>query len=197
MIRRLPRGEIFVSADLVTVARFSDPVEAELARSRLIDEGLSAVVTGDVAGVMFGMSYSTGGLDLLVSAEHKERAVALLADLAKEIEAQKDAPKEAINTDPTRPAFQDEPPTLEELAAQPNSAEQLVERAFRASLFGYLLICWPLIHLYAMFLLLKVTFGDEELRGKHATRYYAAFILSAISLAFGALLVLGFLASGD
>jgi hypothetical protein len=168
-----------VANELESIARFSDPIEAELARSRLADEGLNATTVGGEAGNMFGMSYTTGGIDLLVPAEDRDRAESILADLAKEIDARKHPLKEAITAErPLIPAGE-EPLTPEELAAQPTYAEVLTEYAFRASLFGSFL-CPVLTHSYALWLLMYATFRGEPIRAGHSVKYYAAFIICIV-----------------
>jgi hypothetical protein len=166
-----------VSADLQTIARFSDPIEAELARSRLENEGVVAVVTGDVAFSLFGLGR---GITLLVPATECERAETILSDFAKEVEAKKNPPKEAITADPPLPEMQEVPLTPEEIAAQPTFAEELTNFAFRATTLGFL-VCFfiPIPQMYAILLLLYATFSGEEIRGKYSVKYYVAFVLSA------------------
>jgi hypothetical protein len=179
-----------VSADLRTVTRFADLVEAELARNRLVDEGLNPIIANDISTNVIGLGYTTGGIELLVPAAELDRAQAVLADFAGEIEAKKaPPPREAITAEPPVLEMQEPPPTQAELDAQPTFAEDLVERAYRASLAGFLL-CTPMLpvaHFYSVLLLLYVTFSDDEVRSGYSWKYYVAFMLCALSLCGGAL----------
>lgn len=173
--------------ELETIARFSNPVEAALAYARLVDDGIDAVTSGDAVGNMLGMGFATGGITLLVPSADVERARAALADLAAEIEATKHRPPHAITAEAPVEGLTEEPPTPEEIAARPNFAEQLTIWAFRASWMG-LLFCFyfaPIVHLYALLLLLYATFLGEPIRSDYTKRYYAAFVMSALSVAIG------------
>lgn len=179
-----------MSADLQTIARFSDPIEAELACGRLLDEGLSAVITGDITANAFSLGYMTGGIELSVPGAEKDRAIKVLTDFAKEVATKRNPPKEAITAEPPLPALVEEPLTEEEVAALPNEAERITERAFRAALFGYL-ICWPILHVYGFLLLLYVAFSSEEVRSRYSSKYYVSFALCALSVVAAAIVTLG------
>jgi hypothetical protein len=181
-------------ADLRIAAKFADLIEAELARGRLNDEGLNAVIANDISTNVMGLGYTTGGIELLVPAEELDRARAVLADFAKEIEVKKQPPPPyAITAQPRLPEAEETP---EEIAARPNFAEDLVVRAYRASILGYFLICWPVVHLYALLMLLYATFSGEEIRPNYSTKYFFAFILSAASVGLGGLILAQFLPTG-
>src|SRR5262245_61510386 len=123
-----------MSADLRTVAKFSDLVEAELARNRLDDEGLNAVIANDITTNVMGLGYTTGGIELLVPAAELDRARGVLADFAREIEAKKEPPPaDAITAELPLPEMRPGPQTPEELEAQPTFIEDLTERAYKAS----------------------------------------------------------------
>jgi hypothetical protein len=64
----------------VTVAGFSIPVQAEIARGRLESEGIPAFVTGGLtASTFFGLRDLGGRIDLCVPAEHVSRAIQILS----------------------------------------------------------------------------------------------------------------------
>lgn len=65
------RGEI------VTVAEFNEPLEAEMARMRLESAGLEVFLSGENARIM---EPGLGPLQLQVKAEDEEDALAILAD---------------------------------------------------------------------------------------------------------------------
>ena len=68
-----------MSDEMVTLATFSNPIEAELARSRLEGAGIPAFLLGNLGGGMFaGMSNLFGEIRLTVAAEHAEEAARVL-----------------------------------------------------------------------------------------------------------------------
>ncbi len=173
-----------MSADLRTLARFSNQIEATLAENRLLDEGLNPVIGGDITNNTLGLGY-TSVIELLVPATELEQARAILDEFSKEVQTRKDRPKEAITAEPP-----DEP--VEEPGLAPTEEEQMVQRAFRASLLGFFL-CGPLLpiaHLYALFLLLKVTFRGKEMRHEYSRKYYIAMNVSAITVTAGVIVIL-------
>jgi len=64
-------------ADVVTVARFEEPLEAEMAKLRLESAGIEVFLSGENARIM---EPGLGPLQLQVSAEDEEDARAILAD---------------------------------------------------------------------------------------------------------------------
>lgn len=70
-----------MSDKFVTVAAFSESVQAELARGRLESDGIPAIVTGGMAATAFsGIGNLGGRIELSVAAEHHARAVRILAE---------------------------------------------------------------------------------------------------------------------
>ncbi len=64
--------------DLVTVARFSNSAEAELARERLGLEGLEAFVVGTATASVVPHVTSEGALELQVAPENAQQAREIL-----------------------------------------------------------------------------------------------------------------------
>ena len=63
--------------NVVTVARFNEPLEAEMARLRLQSAGIETFLSGENAGMM---EPGLGPLQLQVSADDEADARAVLAD---------------------------------------------------------------------------------------------------------------------
>lgn len=63
--------------DTVTIARFTEPLEAEMARLRLQSAGIETFLSGENAGIM---EPGLGPLQLQVRAEDEADARAVLAD---------------------------------------------------------------------------------------------------------------------
>jgi heme A synthase len=127
----------------------------------------------------------TSAIELLVPEEESERARSILADFTAEVDARQNRPKEAITAEiPPEPA--------EESGTAPTADEQLIVYAFRASLLGFL-VCTPVLpiaHIYALLLVLAVTFRNTPTRPEYSRRYYFALIVSAVVVSIGAVFML-------
>jgi len=64
-------------SDVVTVARFTEPLEAEMAKLRLTSAGIEVFLSGENAAIM---EPGLGSLELQVSSEDEADARAILAD---------------------------------------------------------------------------------------------------------------------
>jgi hypothetical protein len=174
-----------MSADLRTIATFSDPIEAELVANRLDEEGIATAISGDATNSAFsGLGYMAGAIDILVPAAELERARTILADFAKEVEAKKHRPPHAITAAPPIAEMQDdapdgEPPYSEE--------ERSIQRAFVASIAGFFLFSpiFPVVHVYTLLTLLFASSSGKEVRSKITVRYYLALIICASSILAG------------
>jgi hypothetical protein len=85
-----------MSDRMVVLAVFGNPVEAELARARLEDEGIRAVIMGTGSGDVFaGMGVGLSNVQLLVPEEDRERAAEALdaaeSDLARELREERES----------------------------------------------------------------------------------------------------------
>jgi hypothetical protein len=74
----LPHGEIVPGGSLVTIERYQDTLEAELAKGRLDSAGITAFLNGEEAGHLYGTGM--GMLQLQVAAEDEEDARAIMND---------------------------------------------------------------------------------------------------------------------
>jgi len=84
-----------MSDEMVTIATFGDPIEAQVIKNRLEEEGITAFITGGESGGLFaGMGGAFGLVRLLVAEKDEERALAILDETAEE-----DLPDEP-DTDP-------------------------------------------------------------------------------------------------
>lgn len=173
-----------MSADLRTIATFSDPIEAELVANRLDEEGITASVSGDLMNATFsGMGYMAGGIDILVPAAELERARTVLSDYAKEIEAKKHPSPHASARLVPVPEPQDDA-----ISESPYSEEErAIQRAFIASIVGFFLFSpmFPVVHVYTLLTLVFASSSGEEVRSKITFRYYAALLLCALSILSG------------
>jgi len=74
----LPDGEIVPGGALVTIERYQDTLEAEMAKGRLDSAGITAFLNGEEAGHLYGTGM--GMLQLQVASEDEEDARAIMND---------------------------------------------------------------------------------------------------------------------
>jgi hypothetical protein len=86
--------------DIVTVARFNEPLEAEMARLRLQSAGIETFLSGENAGIL---EPGLGPLQLQVSAEDEKDARAVLADPGASTEDRLQSDADAASTVPSEP----------------------------------------------------------------------------------------------
>jgi hypothetical protein len=87
-------------ADIVTVARFTEPLEAEMARLRLQSAGIETFLSGENAGIL---EPGLGPLQLQVSGDDESDARAILADPGATAEDMLQADADAASTVPKEP----------------------------------------------------------------------------------------------
>ena len=151
--------------ELVTIASFSDSVQAAFARNILEEAGVQAFLADEaMVSMAWYLAGALAGIKLQVAAEDVQRARAVLAESAGDV--------------------QRSPDWIEEEEEEATSREQNAQRALKAAVFG-LLFC-PL-ELYAFWLLLKVVFSDERLADKPRR---CALLAAVFNLPFMALIVL-------
>ncbi len=177
---------------LVTVATFDSLIKAEMAQGVLESEGIRSFVTdGETVNMAWWMSGAVGGVKLQVAEPDLLAAERLLNSrkgrntFITEDDYGLPKPTDAITAYPQR--VREETPTIEgaddgEGEEEPdNQAETTVRAAFRAAVFG-LLICPPLLHIYSLWLLLRVGQMNQPIRGRYRTLLWFAAILDAAVL---------------
>jgi hypothetical protein len=157
-----------VPEQLVTVARFAEPVKANLAKNCLEAEGIPAFLADEITvGMAWQLSNALGDIKLQVAEQDAERARMALAELPG---ADAGEPEEAVEgAEPQAAEADDE-------AEEPRSVrEETADRAVLAALIGLLVI--PL-QLYVFWLLLKVFVSDEPLGPKHRRNAILAAVIN-------------------
>ncbi|HEY1500400.1 MAG TPA: DUF2007 domain-containing protein [Acidobacteriaceae bacterium] len=76
-------------ANVVTVASFNEPLEAEMAKLRLESAGIEVFLSGENARIM---EPGLGPLELQVSSDDEEDARAILADPGEPVSENTEAP---------------------------------------------------------------------------------------------------------
>jgi hypothetical protein len=199
---------------LVTIATHLTAQEAHMAKNSLEAEGVQAFLADEESDNMLGLVVGfVQGVKLLVAEPLAERAMLILTTLAGK---PADAPvDERVATTRTCPvcgeAFEPDcdycpecgPPADEESRspkssqeAKPAQAEDeedahsegdnMARRALWASVIG-LVLCPPLVTLYAMYLILRICFGETELRPESWRKVYLALVFCALELGIAAL----------
>ncbi len=74
----VPVGEVVAGGELVTIEKYQDTLEAELAKGRLDSAGIQSFLNGEEAGHLYGTGM--GMLQLQVAAEDEEDARAIMND---------------------------------------------------------------------------------------------------------------------
>lgn len=87
-------------ADIVTVARFNEPLEAEMARLRLQSAGIETFLSGENGALL---EPGLGPLQLQVNADDEKDAQAILADPGATAEDMLQADADAASTIPHEP----------------------------------------------------------------------------------------------
>jgi hypothetical protein len=146
----------------VEVAAFRGLDEAEVARGMLESEGIETHLSNEhLVAANWTLSQATGGVKLVVAAEHASRARQVLSTL--------------------------EDRAIEDDGAQTPEADLLIERAWKAALIGFVALP-PLLHLWAFWLLRRAYAlggpGDARAR-RLVTR---VVIVSGCAIAFYAAL---------
>jgi len=181
-----------MSDELRTLVTFSDPIEAELALHRLLDEGMHAGLSGDLTGNVFGgLGYSVGGMDLVVPESEVAKSRIILAALAEEIDHRKHGAgvskfEDALDDPKADQDRDDEPP--------PPLYVIRTNQAFRASVFGFLCMpIIPIVHIYSFILLVRVASDPKVPAGGLSRKFYIAMAIDlAVFIVWVALFSLPF-----
>jgi hypothetical protein len=155
---------------LVTVATFQDPIAAALARNFLESEGVAACLVDETTiATDWLIAGAIGGIKLQVEPMQVERAEMLLA----EIEEEPDDPDEAPPA-PTAIATREIAEDLQAEHADKAEINQLVDRLFRATVFGLL---FPPLLVYAFCLLAQLTGTAGTVSSNRRWKVWASVLL--------------------
>ncbi len=151
--------------ELVTVAVFTNSIEATLAQQRLEAEGIAAFLKDEATvNVAWYLTIAVGGIKLLVLREQAKQAASILAEASQEDYS---ALLEEEEEKPTVP--------------RASVADRLAERAFRAAVFG---LAFLPLQLYSLWLLVRVVVSRRKMRRKGWIQSGAAMGIDSILIAF-------------
>ena len=209
-------GDSLKPLNLVTVARFSHELEAQLAKEALEDEGLTVQLIPDFAGGSLpGLGDTVGGFVLQVPEGQSQRAEEILDEFqaAARESAEEDAERSwlcprcdtVIHVDmeicPSCGALREEPDEsslatavvraedLESMEAPVRVGDKLAARALRAAVLG-LVFCPPLLHCYSVWLLARLFTYRGELSSSGMRHMLFAVLLDILVFITIAIIVL-------
>jgi len=155
---------------LTTVATYFEPIQADLARSRLEGEDIPTFIEGgEFASMAWHLSLANRGIKVQVPTEQAERASALLSKASLASAGHKQGDEGRAEADEKEPEFDDDREAEDE--PEPTVREQNADRAFRGAAMGLLFL--PL-QLYVFWLLLRVFVSEESLSRHSRNRAFAA-----------------------
>jgi hypothetical protein len=178
-----------VSDNLVTVATYTEPTQAHLAKQHLEEEGVRCYLADDsTTGMDWLLGNAIGWIKLQVMENDAERATGILLRLSPGDQAE-EPPSTAI----TEAGPRGEPPPPREEEEEPeNERSKQATRAFRAALLG-LFFC-P-VEFYATYILVDVWGSDEPLDDRARRHATYASLINVPFMAAVVLIVLSYLAS--
>jgi hypothetical protein len=173
---------------VTTVATFSTPVEAELARNRLEEKGIAAsVADAETAGMLFALGGALGGVKVQVAESDAARARAVLASregrsalsdnddygLEERVKAGRRA---RLRHSPVKADEEDEDEPVE------SDADAIAARAWRSAVIGLLMLP-PLLHFYSAWLLFQLPWARGVLSHAGRRNVVLAAVLDLLVLA--------------
>ncbi len=174
---------------LTTVATFSTPLEAELARNRLEEQGIVAFVADAEAAGLWHLGGAFGSVKLQVAESDASAARVILArgparaGLSGKDDYGLETAIQRGRSRPPRGADHDEEEEEEDTESDTTAA-----RAWRAAVIG-LLVLPPLLHFYAAWLLFQLPWTRGPLSPVGKWKAFGAALLT-VAAVLGATLLL-------
>jgi hypothetical protein len=165
--------------ELVTVSVFATPEEAHICKNRLEAEGIDAqLMDAETVGMAWYYGNALGGVKVQVRAEQMDEAQRVL---------QLHEPVIPGDTDVERTPLSDEcwdedrlqPGHIEEASETESPGDACAGRAFRAAVFGMIALP-PLLHLYSLYLLVRLDFSELPLGPRAARRVHIAWVIDVV-----------------
>lgn len=172
---------------LTTVATFQTPVEAELARNRLEEKGIAAVVVdAETVGMLFHMGGALGGVKVQVAESDAAHARAVLAARpgrtalsADDDYGSEDRIQERAQARLRHHTAEDDEEESEEIETE---SDATAGRAWRSAVIGLLMLP-PLLHFYSAWLLFQLPWTSGALSPVGKRKAFLAGALDVLVLA--------------
>jgi putative signal transducing protein len=181
-----PAGSIVMAKDLVTVRSFTTAEEAHAFKNMLEAAGIPAFVEdAALAGWMWHYGIAVGGIKVQVAEEDVGRAAEMLQEEPVSIQ---ELDAEALSTPPDSSeecVEENRVAGLEETEPAPadSPGDRMAIRALLAALLG-IGFCPFLLHLYSLYVLLRLRFSSYEVSPKKRWMLPVAFIIDALMIGF-------------
>lgn len=158
-----------------TIATFGDPLTANLAKARLADAGIDALLANEQSvGMAWHLTNAIGGIRLQVTDEAAEEAIAILAEKIEPGEAEAAEAADELDHAPSDTDIVNETESDGDEAEEPNLREQTADRALRGALFC--IFIFP-VELYVFYQLLWIFNSKLPMAPRHRRNaIIAAFI---------------------
>jgi hypothetical protein len=169
-----------MSDKLVTIAAFNTIVEANAARSQLVDEGINSFIAdSESVGMVWHLTSAFGGIKLQVMDDDAEKAISIL----ESIDTSSDNAEQSWLNYTDEEFKTDLNATLDKQNTSP--ANELVTSALRAAILG--LIFLPL-QIYSLWLLLRIARDGVPLNSSQRLRVFVTIIINVWMIVFFVLL---------
>jgi hypothetical protein len=160
-----------MSDRLITVATFQEPVAAALARNYLDAQGIPAMLIDETTiATDWMLAGAIGGIKLQVYPIHLERAELLLAQIEEDRTTD-----EHPAADPTAVASQEVAEDLKAEREDRAPINLLVERMFRATVFG---LIFPPLQVYSIYLVFELMLTEGKVSEGRRWKVWASVLLS-------------------
>jgi hypothetical protein len=184
-------------SELVTVAVFSTPEEAYICKNRLEAEGINAqLMDAETVGMAWFYGTALGGVKVQVRAEQMEEAQRVL-ELHEPVSSEDVDVEETDVSDECAEEDRLTASNAEEATEIESPGDACADRAFRAAIFGMIALP-PVLHLYSLYLLVRLDFSELALGPRAARRVRIAWVIDVIfislAMLFFARLVLSLMA---
>lgn len=165
--------------ELVTVARFGDPIEANLARNRLQEGGVPAFLAEvETVGLAWEFASATGGIKLQVAESDEAKASALLRGRLDDAAVDPDGlVQEARRAPPEDDEARVEDDEDDEPDAVETPRDREADRVFRGAVLG--IIFFPL-QFYITYLIVKAWLSTEPLSERSWRRLLIGTIINVL-----------------
>jgi len=170
--------------ELVTIAKYHKPFEAQLAKNYLEARGFEPTLSNELAVATWAAGMAVGDVQLQVPAHQAGEALEAMRQCESLVVAG------AAEAPAAEPGAR---PDLEEEASEISYGDALASRAWRAAILGSFVLP-PLLNVYSLSVLLQLFGWEGELSPTATRKMRAALIIDCVVLALALVLLEAWLA---